>query len=397
MHGPPNHYTSGMPPLASFIRRHPSANRRLGIVIAMLLLTVLAHLAVIEWLKNELRIITLDSDDEDTTISVVLQQAPPPEPPPPAVPVTPPAKLSEPVAAVPVMPTPVPPATPEPAPADTAPMADSAPESSAPSLVAEAAPAAEPAGSGTPSNAEHSADMATAADGDSVAEPSAPALFARASPPPPVDLSFNVIAVRKGARTAGHGSMRWRHNGQQYTLSVEVGVLFFTLLTYRSEGDLGQIGVVPELYAEKRVGRSETNTHFHRQRQQISFSASTAVAPVRGGEQDRGSWVWQLASLGRGDPDKFEPGLVFEMIVAGSKAVDTWRIYVNDRENVALPDGSVSAWRLSVIPGADSFERQFDLWLAPDRQWYPVRLRHEDKNGNSIDMQLTKIQAKNES
>ena len=146
MHGPPNHYTSGMPPLASFIRRHPSANRRLGIVIAMLLLTVLAHLAVIEWLKNELRIITLDSDDEDTTISVVLQQAPPPEPPPPAVPVTPPAKLSEPVAAVPVMPTPVPPATPEPAPADTAPMADSAPESSAPSLVAEAAPAAEPAG-----------------------------------------------------------------------------------------------------------------------------------------------------------------------------------------------------------------------------------------------------------
>ena len=173
-------------------------------------------------------------------------------------------------------------------------------------------------------------------------------------------------------------------------------MLFFTLLTYRSEGELGKIGVAPEVYAEKRVGRSETNTHFHRQRQQISFSASTAVAPVRGGEQDRGSWVWQLASLGRGDPDKFEPGLVFEMTVAGTKSVDSWRIYVNGRENVTLPDGTVSAWRVSVIPGAESFERQFDLWLAPDRHWYPVRLRHEDKNGNSIDMHLTKIQAKNE-
>ncbi len=387
----PNHYTSEMPLFPAFIRRSSFAKRRLGIVVAMLLLTVLAHLAAIEWLKNELRMITLDGDDEDeSTISVMLQPAPPPVPEslPQAVPTLPPVKRSEPVAAVPVMPTPAP----VPVPADPAPPADSLPEPGAPSVVAEASPSAP---SGTPANASDAATAANASD--SIADTSAPALFTRVSPPPPVDLSFDVVAVRKGTRTAGNGAMQWRHNGQKYTLTVEVGVLFFTLLTYRSEGELGKIGIVPELYAEKRIGRSETNTHFHRQRQQISFSASTAVAAVRGGEQDRGSWIWQLASLGRGDPDKFEPGLVFEMMVAGTKAVDTWRIYVNGRENVTLSGGSVSAWRLSVIPGSASFERQFDLWLAPDRDWYPVRLRHEDKNGNSIDMQLTKIQAKNES
>ncbi len=393
----PNHYTSGMPLLSAFSRRLALMRGRLGVVLVMLLLTVLAHLAVIEWLKNELQMITLDGDeDEEPTVSVTLQSVPPAaEPPPPAVPA--PARLKEPVAAVPVMPTPAPP----PAPAEAVPPAASAPEPAAP-----AAPAASASSSAStadappvapPSAPVASTEPATAAGADSVAETSAPALFTRVSPPPPVDLRFDVVAVRKGTRTAGNGTMRWRHNGQQYKLDVELGVLFFTLLTYRSEGELGKIGVAPELYAEKRVGRSETNTHFHRQRQQISFSASTTVAPVRGGEQDRGSWIWQLASLGRGDPDKFEPGLVFEMVVAGTKSVDTWRIYVNGRENVTLPDGSVSAWRLSVIPGAESFERQFDLWLAPDRQWYPVRLRHEDKNGNSIDMQLTKIQTKNES
>lgn len=352
-------------------------------MLAVLLLTVAVHLALIEWLKSELQLITLDADEEgEPPVSVTLQQLPEPSAPlPKAEPAPPPAPVREPVAAVPVAPAPP---VQEAAPPPPSPPAASQPDSSAPTVVAEAptAPAAVP--------------EAAPAPAASPAESAAPALFTRASPPPPVDLTFNVIAIRKGSRTDGNGSMSWRHDGNHYKLSVEMGVLFFTLLKYRSEGELGKIGVAPELYAEKRVGRSETNTHFHRERQQISFSASTASVPVRGGEQDRGSWIWQLASLGRGDPDKFEPGLVFEMAVAGTKAVDTWRIYVNGRENVALPEGSVSAWRLSVIPGAESFERQFDLWLAPDRHWYPVRLRHEDKNGNSIEMQLTKIQAKNE-
>ncbi len=376
-----------MPPLSAFRRPFPPAKRRLGIVLAVLLLTVVAHLAVIEWLKNELHLITLDADEEDeSTVSITLQQLPePPAPLPKAEPAPPPSKVREPVAAVPVAPSPpvqeaAPPSAPAPAPP-----AASLPDSRVPTAVAEAPP---PAPATEPASAQPQAENQP--------ESAAPALFTRVSPPPPVDLSFNVIAIRKGSRTDGHGSMSWQHDGHHYKLSVEMGVLFFTLLKYRSEGELGKLGVAPELYAEKRVGKSETNTHFHRQRQQISFSASTASAPVRGGEQDRGSWIWQLASLGRGDPDKFEPGLVFEMVVAGTKAVDTWRIYVNGRENVALPDGSVSAWRLSVIPGAESFERQFDLWLAPDRHWYPVRLRHEDRNGNSIEMQLTKIRAKNE-
>ncbi len=364
-----------MPLLSAFHRPFPSAKRKLGMVLAALLLTLLAHLAVIEWLKNELQMITLDDDDEESTISISLQQAPPPEPPPKPAAKAPP-DIREPVPAVPALP-----AMPEPPPAPAA-----------------SEPAPPPvAGSGSGNASTTSA--ATTSSGES-AEPQAdssdlPPLFTRASPPPPVELSYTVIAIRNGSRTDGNGTMSWRHDGQRYQLTVEMGILFFTLLKYRSEGDLGKIGVIPELYAEKRVGRSETNTHFHRQRQQISFSASTAVVPVRGGEQDRGSWIWQLASLGRGDPDKFEPGLAFEMTVAGTKAVDTWRIYVNGRENVALPGGSMPAWRLSVIPGAESYERQFDLWLAPERQWYPVRLRHEDKNGNSIEMQMTKIQAKN--
>jgi hypothetical protein len=177
-------------------------------------------------------------------------------------------------------------------------------------------------------------------------------------------------------------------------LDTEINVLVFTLAKNRSEGELGALGIAPNLYVEKRFGRSETNTHFQHQSKQISFSASTAIIPTSGGEQDRGSWIWQLASLGRGNPGKFESGLNLEMLVASAKSVDAWRIRVNGKEQLKLPDGEVSAWRLSVVPGTQSFDRQFDLWLAPDRQWYPVRLLHEDKNGNRVELSLAKISAK---
>lgn len=363
--------------------------RRAAITISLLLLVLVAHLSVIEWLKLELQLIA-PQDDDETVIGIKLLElarptpaaSPPPKPEPPAE--------SEPDAPVPPSP-PVPEIPVAAIPKDAvqeAPLNDGAAE-----------PEAEPAdtvvadtGNGTASaDGEAATASATEAPAEIPPQPPAPPLFERASPPPPAILAFSVTGVRNGRRVDGHGSMAWQPDGQRYTLRTEIGVLFFTLVSSQSQGDLGRLGIIPERYAEKRIGRSETNTHFHRERRQISFSASTAIVPVEGGEQDRGTWIWQIASLGRGDPQKFDAGLVFEMVVAGNKAADRWRIYVNGRDNIDLPDGPVSAWRLSVIPGPDSFERQFDLWLAPERDWYPVKLSHEDRNGNRLDMQLTKI------
>ena len=356
-------------------------------MVGALLLTVLAHLLVIEWLKSELQLIAPTDEPDEPAISITLQSAPPvPEqsatPPPPQsrppAPPPPPSQLAE-AQSFAAVPQAAPPAA-EPTPP-------------APPLAGEAGTAASMSSEIAP-NPEVGADAAVAVE--SAPASGAPALFERALPPPPADLAYSVVAVRNGSRTEGHGTLSWRHDGHRYTLVSEIGVLFFTLATYRSQGELGALGIAPELFAEKRLGRSETNTHFRRQQQLISFSASTATVAAKGGEQDRGSWIWQLASLGRGDPGKFEAGLSLEMVVAGTKAADTWRLYVNGRENVMLPDGSVSAWRVSVIPGADSFEKQFDLWLAPERHWYPVRLAHTDKNGNSLELMLTKISARKE-
>lgn len=367
--------------------------RRWSLVITALLLTLLAHLLLLQWLNNQLQSIAFFADDEDeNSISVSLLRPEAPRSSPARRPTTP---------VVPKRAEPAPPENPaaDLKPAETKPVAEvpaaNASNEAVPANGAEAAaPAAANTATTTTSPSESVAKV-EALPNQQNAVASVNAVFDKASPPPPAELSFNAIGVRKdGSSLSGSGTMSWRHDGQRYTLDTEISVLVFTLAKNRSEGELGALGIAPNLYIEKRFGRSETNTHFQQQARLISFSASTATIPTNGGEQDRGSWIWQLASLGRGNPSKFETGLDMEMSVASAKGVDAWRIRVSGKEQLKLPDGEVSAWRLSVVPGAQSFDKQFDLWLAPERQWYPVRLLHEDKNGNRVELSLTKISVK---
>lgn len=403
--------------LASSASERPPGrpSRRWSLVVVMLLLTLLAHLLVLHWLNEPLQSIAFfeDDDDDGRAISVSLlrppsQQAPPPRKSSPvptpspvqseatAKPIATPAEAldkptpgSSPSADVTAAPTA--PTAPEPAPAAAATAPASSGSSSTPT-------ASTPLPTTEPPPASSEPPASATAEAPSSSEPALPnisALFDKANPPPPAELRFNAVGVRKDGRSlSGSGTMHWRHDGQRYSLETEITALMFTLAKNRSEGEFGSLGIAPNLYVEKRFGRSETNTHFQHQSKLISFSASTATIPSNGGEQDRGSWIWQLASLGRGDPGKFEAGLHMEMLVASARGVDAWRIKISGKEQLKLADGEVSTWRVSVIPGAQSFDKQFDLWLAPDRQWYPVRLLHEDKSGNRIELSLTKISAK---
>src|SRR5690606_24873071 len=99
---------------------------------------------------------------------------------------------------------------------------------------------------------------------------------------------------------------------------------FFTVLEFKSEGEISQAGVAPVLYGERSGNRAETNTHFHRERNTISFSASTLSYPRLGGEQDRASIIWHLAALGRTNPALFQPGEDLSIFVAGVRNAAPW-------------------------------------------------------------------------
>jgi hypothetical protein len=218
-----------------------------------------------------------------------------------------------------------------------------------------------------------------------------PATHYKVSLPPSAELKYDVQALRDGQMVYGSGKIGWQSDGERYTVNGNASILVFTVLDFKSEGVIDQFGVAPVIYTEKRFRKSETNTHFHRERNTISFSASTASYPREGGEQDRASIIWQLAGIGRGDTEKFVPGAEIDFFVAGVRDAETWRIQIIGQEEIEVGTGKVNAWHVVRIPRRGSYDQKLDIWLSQQQGWYPVKLRYTETNGEYLDMSLSNL------
>ncbi|MFC5472393.1 DUF3108 domain-containing protein [Paraherbaspirillum soli] len=240
-------------------------------------------------------------------------------------------------------------------------------------------------------DATAAASADNAPTGDSEPTATTPGIRYRIKPPPSAELSYAVEALQKGLTYHGSGKITWQTDGGSYVINGEAGALFITALDFKSEGEIDSFGVAPVIYTEKRFRKAATNTHFHRERNIISFSASTNSYPRTGGEQDRASIVWQLASIGRGDSEKFTAGAVIDVFVAGTRDAETWRIQVIGQEQITVGTGTIETWHVIRVPQPGSYEQRLDIWLAPDEQWYPIKLRFTETNGDFLDMSLSKL------
>lgn len=209
--------------------------------------------------------------------------------------------------------------------------------------------------------------------------------------PPPAELKYDVTKVPvDGAPLYGGGSITWQNSGARYAVSGEAHVLFISAFNFRSEGVLDDFGIAPLLYSQKSFRRAETNTHFNRdERNSISFSSSTTSYPLKGGEQDRGSIMWELAGIGRGDPDQFRSGAQIDFFVAGVRDGDVWSILVAGQEEIEIGKSKTLAWHVVRTPRAGTYDQKIDIWLAPQFEWSPVKIRYTEKNGDYLDMSMT--------
>ena len=369
-------------------------NRKLWLPLAVIAMILMAHLLLIQWAQDSLEFMRLlDADNEP--VEIVLR-APTPSVPAQTKPAAP--KKIPPADPTPAIPAPA--AVQEVTPAPTAPRVDTASETNnVPNSESTAQMHAE---GNTSSPASVSPNVSNDVP-EKKSEPEAatalkanapPFLFEQVSFPPSAELRYNALAAQGARSLSGSGNIVWQHDGQSYTLKGEASALLLSLLSYQSSGQLGKTGILPDLYYEKRIGKSATQTHFVRERKTISFSASTATYEIQGGEQDRGSVIWQLVGIARGDPTKLEAGLMFETVIAGSKAADRWRVQVGNKESLTLTDGAIAAWHFSLTPAVSSFDYQIDLWLSPEKEWYPVKIMYANRAGANLTMTLEKIQQK---
>jgi hypothetical protein len=209
--------------------------------------------------------------------------------------------------------------------------------------------------------------------------------------PPSAELKYDVQAQKKGFTYYGTGVITWQTDGEQYLITGKAKAAFFTVLEFKSEGEIDPAGIAPVLYAERGGNRAETNTHFHRERNTISFSASALSYPRLGGEQDRASIIWQLAALGRTRPALFKTGEDLSIFVAGVRNAAPWRIYMIGEEDIQIDAGSVKAWHVKSVPQQGGYEKTFDIWFSPGYEWYPVKLRQTELSGDYLELTLSTL------
>jgi len=213
--------------------------------------------------------------------------------------------------------------------------------------------------------------------------------------PPSVDLSYAIRAKQQGIPVDGDGMVRWNTSGNTFSVSSETRAMVVgKILDARTEGLIDEYGLAPNSFTEKRFRKEATTTSFDRTSKTIRFTSSEHTYPIKGGEQDRNSAIWQLISIARATPAKFKPGSEWSFFVAGQRDGEPWIFKVVKQEKITTQNGELNAVHILRAPPPDSQGQHLDIWLAPSLEWYPVRLRFSDSNGDFIEQTLKEVRKK---
>lgn len=210
--------------------------------------------------------------------------------------------------------------------------------------------------------------------------------------PPPADLTYDLTARQSGFSLTGKAVITWRWNEGKYAVTAESRVSLFGKITEnRSTGTIDSFGLAPTEFYEKRVRKDPTTAKFDHAGKTLSFTDGKQTYPLKGGEQDRASVTWQLVAQARAAGESLKPGTRWSYFVAGRHDADPWTFRVGKREKVSTPAGEFDAVHIVREETAAVKGQNLDIWLAPSKDWYPVKLRFSDDDKDFVEQSLEQV------
>ncbi|MGZ9059759.1 MAG: DUF3108 domain-containing protein [Burkholderiaceae bacterium] len=164
------------------------------------------------------------------------------------------------------------------------------------------------------------------------------------------------------------------------------------LLDLRSTGTLKAFGIAPDNYVEKiEVANRELRADFDWKMSAVSFIGRGAGQPVAFGEgtQDPLSLQFHLPLLAQAYPWRFSPGSEVTFAVA-RRNVELYSFVVEGFEATRVDGTDVMTLKIDRKRGPDA-KRRVEIWMAPEFQWLPVRLRFTDSNDEVWDSVLAQL------
>jgi hypothetical protein len=180
-----------------------------------------------------------------------------------------------------------------------------------------------------------------------------------------------------------NAELLWRNLGASYSARLSYSAFGLTRMQ-TSRGQVTPVGLAPERFADKY--KSEVAAHFNYAGGKITFSANTPDAVLLPGAQDRLSVLMQLGALLASDPERFKTGTTVALQTVGPRAADIWLFTVGESESLAMPGGTVSGLKLERNP-RDLYDQKVEVWLSPQLNYLPARIRITETNGDSADQQ----------
>lgn len=201
--------------------------------------------------------------------------------------------------------------------------------------------------------------------------------------PPSVRLKYDVAGTIKGFKYFVSGDLSWLHDDSNYTARLEISHFLLGAKVQTSKGAITPRGLEPLRYGEK--VRSEVAAHFERHKGKVSFSANTPDVPLMPLAQDRVSIFVQLAAMFAADGHAFLPGskLVFQAV--GPRGAEEWEFLVEPPERLQMQGKEWLAYKL-VREHRAEYDTRAELWLAPELDGMPVRIRLTQTSGDEVDM-----------
>ncbi len=185
-------------------------------------------------------------------------------------------------------------------------------------------------------------------------------------------------------------------NGTQYHIvseSTPAGLLAFFVRTHvkvQSSGLITSAGLQPEQLHYGRLddpGKNVSAVFDWEARQlHMTFDGRNETAPLAPGTQDRISVMYQFMFLA---PEKVKL-LAFPM--TNGKKIERYRYQLAGSEQIDTPLGKLDT--LHLVKQREPGENGTEVWLAPERNLFPVKLLILENDGSKFEQVITQLEFK---
>jgi hypothetical protein len=209
-----------------------------------------------------------------------------------------------------------------------------------------------------------------------------PPLRAMRNLPERIALRYNVQSGEDGFGIGLSTYSGWLRGGRYSLTSVTeatgITAMFVSgKITQHSEGSIGAEGLQPDKFWGEKGQRMQSPVRFEWTQKRLMLPSGDVDLPDQ--TQDLLSFPFHLAIRVR------EDDAAWELPVTNGKKLRNYRFQVIGRETLVIAERRIEALR---VQGSRSGEGSLDVWLAPDRQWLPVRIRTQDQKGKVIVLTL---------